>query len=194
MTADEKEKKEENKEEEQEITIEATGEDMGGEKSLPEERLKKLEEKLRKCQELKEEYLGGWQRAKADLINARKDDERKNQEFLKFSNAALVFEILPVLDSFEMAFANEKEDSKNSKGFYMIKMQLEDILKRYGLEPIKSVGEKLDLRLHEAVGEVESEKEEGLIMEEMQRGYTLHGKILRPARVKVSAKSGSARG
>lgn len=163
------------------------------------EKIKKLKEDLGKCREEKQEYLNGWQRAKADLINARKDDERRNQEFLKFANASLVSAILPVLDSLELAFTDNefsptvtsanKQDSRFSKGIFLIKMQLEDILKRYGLEPIKSIGAKADFNLHEIVGETESEKEEGIIIEELQKGYIFYGKILRPARVKISKTS-----
>lgn len=174
-------------EEKEEIVVEETS-DEGGNLDF-QDKIKQLREKLKKCQELKEEYLDGWQRAKADLINARKDDERRNQEFLRFANAILVSEILPVLDSFDLAFGEEMEkESKFSKGVLLIKMQLEDILKKYGLEPIKSVGEKVNLQMHEIVGEVKSEKEEGIIVGEIQKGYLLHGKVLRPARVKVSKK------
>ncbi len=181
----------EDKNEEEIIVEETIGEE--GDFSF-QEKIKKIQEKLKKCQELKEEYLDGWQRAKADLINARKDDERRNQEFLKFANAALVFEILPVLDSFDLAYLNESsfakasedKDSKFSKGILLIKMQLEDVLKKYGLEEIKSIGEKLNLQFHEIIGETESEKEEGIIVEEIQKGYLLNGKVLRPARVKIS--------
>lgn len=151
------------------------------------EKFKQLQDKLKKCQELKEEYLNGWQRAKADLINARKDDERRNQEFLKFANATLVSELLSVLDSFDLALESEGE-SKFSKGIILIKMQLGDVLKRYGLEEIKSVGEKFNLQLHEIIGEVASEKEEGIVVEEVQKGYLIYGKVLRPAKVKISKK------
>lgn len=174
----------EDNEKNEEIIVEETIDEEGD--SSFQEKIKKFQEKLKKCQELKEEYLDGWQRAKADLINARKDDERRNQEFLKFANAALIFEILPILDSFDLAFANE--NSKFSKGIFLIKMQLEDVLKKYGLEVIKSVGEKFNLQLHEVIQEVESEKEEGIITEEIQKGYLLNGKVLRPARVKINKK------
>lgn len=147
--------------------------------------LEKLKEKLKKCQELKEEYLNGWQRAKADLINARKDDERRNQDFAKFANFMLISDVLPILDSFNLALESGK-DSQFSKGVLLIKIQLEDTLGKYGLSIIKSIGEKTNLQFHEIVGEVESEKEEGVIIEEIQKGYLLNGRVIRPARVKVS--------
>ncbi len=172
------------KNKDEEITIE---EETGEENPSFSDKFKKLEEKLKKCQELKEEYLNGWQRAKADLINARKDDERRNREFMKFANSTLIYDILPVLDSFNLAFlAAAKQDSKFSKGILLIKMQLENTLEKYGLEPIRSVDEKANLQMHEIIGEIESEKEEGIIIEEIQKGYLLHGKLIRPAKVKVS--------
>ncbi len=182
---DEKEnKEEENKNgnnEDEEIVVE----DEIGENPDFQEKIKKVEEKLKQCRELKDEYLHGWQRAKADLINARKEDERRNQEFAKWANAYLISDLLPVLDSFNLALTSEKE-SNFSKGINLIKMQLEDALKKYGLEPIKSIGEKINLQFHELVAETQSEKEEGIIVEEVQKGYLLNGKVLRPARVKVS--------
>ncbi|PJC25208.1 MAG: nucleotide exchange factor GrpE [Candidatus Tagabacteria bacterium CG_4_9_14_0_2_um_filter_41_11] len=167
----------------EEITVEETVDD-GGNLDI-QEKFKQLQEKLKKCQELKEEYLNGWQRAKADLINARKDDERRNQDFAKFANFMLISDILPILDSFNLALENEK-DSKFSKGVLLIKIQLEDTLGKYGFSSIKSMGEKMNLQLHEIVGEIESEKEEGIIIEEVQKGYLLHGRVIRPARVKIS--------
>jgi len=167
----------------EEITVEETIED-GGNLDI-QEKFKQLQEKIKKCQELKEEYLSGWQRAKADFINARKDDERRNQDFVKFANFMLVSDILPILDSLNLALENEK-DSKFSKGVFLIKMQLEDVLGKYGFSSVKSVGEKINLQIHEIVGEIESEKEEGIIIEEIQKGYLLHGRVIRPARVKIS--------
>ncbi len=181
----EEEKKQEEKDEE-EIVVEENIDEVN---PSFQEKLEKIKEKLKKCQELKDEYLSGWQRAKADLINARKEDERRNQEFLKFANASLIFEILPVLDSFELALANEEKDSKFSKGIFLIKMQLGDVLRKFGLEPIKSIGEKANLQFHEIVGEIESEKEENVIIEELQKGYLLNGKVIRPAKVKISKKT-----
>ena len=173
-----------NSESEEEIVVDENIEEAD---SSFQEKLEKFKEKLKKCQELKEEYLNGWQRAKADLINARKDDERRNQDFAKFANFMLISDVLPILDSFNLALESEK-DSQFSKGVFLIKMQLEDILGKYGFSPIKSIGEKTNLQLHEIVGEVESEKEEGIIVEEIQKGYLLNGRVIRPARVKISKK------
>ena len=69
--------------------------------------LKKLREKLRECQKQKEEYLTGWQRARAELVNARKEDEKHKDEFKKFAAASLIDDLLSIADSFEMAFKDK---------------------------------------------------------------------------------------
>lgn len=156
------------------IKIEEEGEELN-------DKLKKLKGKLKKCQKEKEEYLAGWQRAKADFINSRKENEQRQKEFAKFANGLLISELLTVLDSFDLATKNSKD-----KGFALIKSQLKDILKRYELEEIKTTGEEFNPEFHEAIEEVESEKESGIIIEEIQKGYTLHSKVIRASKVKIS--------
>jgi molecular chaperone GrpE len=146
-----------------------------------EEKIKKLKDKLKKCQKEKEEYLDGWQRAKADFINARKEEGEKREEFTKFANSLLISEILTVLDSFDLALQNTKD-----KGLQLIKAQLCGILKKHGLESIKTDGKKFNPEFHESIEEVKSEKESGMVVEEIQKGYLLHNKVLRPAKVKIS--------
>jgi len=153
-------------------------------------KLKKLREKLKKCQKEKEEYLAGWQRAKADLINYKKEQEQKISDYYKFANEGLILEILPVLDSFEEALKHNKDDVGGEthqwrKGLIQIYNQLKNILKNQGLEEIKAIGEKFNPEFHEALEEVESNKPEGIIVEEIQRGYKLHGRVIRPSKVKV---------
>ncbi len=155
----------------------------------------KLEEKpeeideLSKCQKEREEYLEGWKRAKADLINYKKDEAKRFEAVIKFSNEALVRDLVNVLDSFDLALVSleAQADPKTQKGLYLIRAQLEDILKQNGLERIIiSVGQPFDPALQEAVAELESDKPSGTIIEEVERGYLLNGKLIRPARVKVA--------
>jgi len=144
---------------------------------------------LTKCQKEREEYLEGWKRAKADLINYKKDEAKRFEAVIKFSNEALVRDLINVLDSFDLALVSleAQADPKIQKGLYLIRAQLEDILKQNGLERIIiSVGQPFDPALQEAVAEVESDKPSGTIIEEVERGYLLNGKLIRPARVKVS--------
>ncbi|MEK7641003.1 MAG: nucleotide exchange factor GrpE [Patescibacteria group bacterium] len=139
----------------------------------------------------KEEYLNGWKRAKADLINYQKDETKRAQEFVKIANASIIIDLIPVLDSFDLALSIAQSggsaDLTTGKGVVMIKSQLEEILKRYGVEKMDSgIGKPLDTRLQEAVGEVESEHPPGTVAEEVGRGYSLNGKVLRPAKVKIA--------
>lgn len=165
---------------EEDIKIEEESFDDTQDKNI-ESKIKKIKDKLKKCQKEKEEYLNGWQRAKADFINARKEEEKKREEFIKFSNQMLMTDILPVLDSFELAIENSKD-----KGFTLIRSQLSDVLEKYGIEEIKSEQEKFNPNLHEVIEEVESEQESGIIIESVQKGYKLNNKTLRPAKVKIS--------
>lgn len=153
-------------------------------------RFKKLKNKLKKCQQEKQEYLDGWQRAKADLINYRRRQEEQMKEWQKLINQGLICELLPVLDSLEAGISNYELRITNNKekdsDLENIKKQLWEILKKHGLEEIKSLGQKFNPEFHETVESVESDKEEGTIVEEVQKGYTLNGKVIRVAKVKVT--------
>ena len=152
------------------------------------EKPEKIDE-FSKCQKEREEYLDGWKRAKADLINYKKDESKRFESIIKFSNEGLIRDLVNVLDSFDLALvALENEaDAKKEKGLYLIRQLLEDILKQNGLEGIIiSVGQPFDPSLQEAVAEIESDKQSGTIIEEVERGYLLNGKLIRPARVKVA--------
>ena len=137
-----------------------------------------------------EEYLDGWKRAKADYLNFKKETEKRQTEIIQFANAALIIELLPVVDHFKLACAHIPENQKDAdwvKGFIHVKNQLTDFLKNLGIEEIKTVGEKFDPSFHEAVESVTSDQAaSGLVTEEVKPGYTLQGKLLQPAKVKVA--------
>lgn len=150
---------------------------------MPEESVNELEQ----CKKEREEYLNGWKRAKADLINYQKDENKRFEEIIKLANIAIIKDLISVLDSFDLALSVLEKDRKAEKGMYMIKAQLEDIMKKSGLEKMAdSVGGKFDPNFQETIGEMESDKPAGEILEEMERGYSLNGRVLRPARVKIS--------
>lgn len=171
--------------EEEEIIIE-------DEVKTPDDQLKKLKKKLKQCKKEKEEYLDGWQRAKADFINARKEEEKRKQELTKYFNLIIISDILPVLDSFDLAFrfggksTGKNTEDKTNAGFALIESQLRNVLKHHGLEVIKCTGEQFNPELHESVGEIESNHESGTIVEEVTKGYTLHGKVIRASKVKTA--------
>ena len=139
-----------------------------------------------KCLKEKDEYLDGWKRAKAELINYKKDEAKRFEAIIKFSNEALIKEIIKVLDSFDLALNSLEKEGKAEKGIYLIRAQLEDILKQNGLERIiVGIGQQFDPAFYEVVASVESDKESGIIIEEVEKGYFLNGKLIKPARVKV---------
>lgn len=152
--------------------------------------LEEIKKKLEECEKLKNEYLAGWQRARADLINYKKEELERVGNLIKYASEGLILELLPILDNFEVAEKKLPENLKNDenvKGLLLIKKQFQDFLKKQGVEEIKSVGEKFDPSLHEVVEEIETdEKETGIIIEEIQKGYKINGRLLRPAKVKVS--------
>jgi len=162
------------------------GTTAGEGKKIPIEETKK---QLEECQKQKEDYLKGWQRAKADFINYKKGELERAKDFLKFANIGLIMNFLPILDNFEKAEKETPEDLKNNqyfKGLLQIKKQIQDFLKSQGVVEIESIGKKADLNFHEIVGEVEmKDKEPGIIVEEVQKGYLIEDKLLRVAKVKT---------
>lgn len=151
------------------------------------ETLGETQVKREQCEKLRDEYLDGWKRAKADLINYKKEEAQRIEQFIKFSNEQILQELVSVLDSFDLGMAALKDNDEALAGVRLIKNQFEDLLKRYGLEHIEvKVGDEFNPSCHEAVGEEESEKPPNVVVKEVGRGYTLHDKVIRPARVKVS--------
>jgi molecular chaperone GrpE len=143
-------------------------------------------EKLKKCEEERDEYLKGWQRAKADFANYKKDEGKRFAELAKYAHATLLEELITVLDNFDMAIEAHKGACVD-KGIYMIRAHLEDVLRKRGLERISiSPPTPFDAATMEAIGEMESSEPEGAVVEEITAGYRLYDKVLRPARVKVS--------
>ena len=137
------------------------------------DQVKKLKEKLKTAEAKAKDYLDGWQRAQADFVNIRKRDEEAKMEFLKFAKGDLLVQLLPVLDSLVLAQGHAQPIYK----------QLMQILKQSGLEEYNPKGEDFDPRKHESIGTLEGE--ENKILEVVQKGYILSGKIIRPAKVKI---------
>jgi molecular chaperone GrpE len=142
---------------------------------------------LEKIIKEKDEYFSGWQREKADFLNYKKQEFERLKETLNIAKESLFKELIPVLDNFNLAekAIPEKEKGKNSiKGLLLIKKQLEDSLKSLGLEEIETIGKQFDPKMHEAIEEVGG-TEPGVIVEEVQKGYTFQDKIVRVAKVKI---------
>jgi len=160
--------------------------------------LEELKKQLGECQKLKDEYLAGWQRARADFLNYKKEELERIGDILKYGDLGLILKILPILDNFYLTEKKLPENLKadvNIKGILQIKNQILDFLKNQGIEEIKTVGEKFDPNFHEIIGEVSPSEasakegefsESGIVLEEIQKGYLIHGRLLRPAKVKVT--------
>ncbi len=146
-----------------------------------------MKEKLAAAERQRDEYLSGWQRAKADFVNYKKDEMKHLQEIAQYGNEELMKDLVSVLDNFDLGLRAMEKAGPVEKGVYMIRSQIEDILKRKGLQRVSvKVGDGFDPSIAEAVAMAESDKPPGTILEEIEPGYKLYDKIIRPARVKVA--------
>jgi molecular chaperone GrpE len=135
------------------------------------------------------------QRSMADLSNYRKRSESEREEVTKFANMLLVSELLPVLDNFERALAaipRELEQFTWLQGIALIERHLRALLEREGLQTIEAAGTPFNPSFHEAIVEEEAaDVAPGTVIGEMQRGYTMHGRVIRPTLAKVSKAPGA---
>jgi molecular chaperone GrpE len=138
------------------------------------------------------EYLDNWRRAAADLANYKKRMEKESAEMSKFMNAALIMRLLPVLDDFERALKTLPENLRGLTwidGVMLIARKMQMILEAEGLKPIEALNKPFDPNLHEAVIHEETDQaEEGTVIGELQKGYLLNDRVLRPTMVKVAKK------
>ena len=133
-----------------------------------------------------EGYLANWQRAQADFINYKRRTEQEKEEIGKFANATLMLSLLPVLDYLERAFTSiPPKLAKLSwvDGIRLIERKLQASLEAQRLSQIKALGEPFDPNLHEAV--MYGKGKEGIVIEELQKGYKLHDRVIRPTMVVV---------
>lgn len=146
-----------------------------------------------------EEYLSGWKRAQADYANLKKEHEREKLEYAKYANERLLDALLPAVDQYETALRytpdittlpdDEQKKLKNwIIGLHAVKSLWEGVFQSIGLEKVRVTGE-FDPQLHEAVGEEPSGSLAGQIVRIEQDGWSLNGKLLRPAKVIVSTQS-----
>ncbi len=181
----------ENNKDEQEIVSEELDDSVVAEESA-QATIKKLRDKIKTLEKEKEEYLTGWQRAKADNVNSRRlaDEERKNT--IQFANRGLIEDLLPVLASFDLAFSNkeawEKVDKNWRAGVEYIYSQLKTALENNGLEEIDSLGAVYNPIEHEAVETVltQDKAQDGKLVQVLSKGFKLNGKTISVPKVKVA--------
>lgn len=137
-----------------------------------------------------EEHQQRLLRVQADYDNFRRRTVKEKEELAKYASSVLITQLIPVIDNFERALTTGDENANSSayaKGVEMIFRQFMDVMSAEGLTPMNSVGEAFNPEYHQAIMQVESDEyEEGIVVEEIQKGYLLKDKVLRPAMVKVS--------
>jgi molecular chaperone GrpE len=145
-----------------------------------------LKEALAEEKTRAEEYLANWHRAQADFVNYKRRSEQEREEFGRFANATLMFNLLPSLDDIERALASLPGKLANLTwvdGIRLIERKLRASLEIQGLQAIEALGKAFDPNLHEAVRQ--DAGKEGIIIEELQKGYQLHDRVIRPTMVVV---------
>ena len=149
-----------------------------------------LEEEVARLQSALDEQQQKWLRAQADFDNFRRRTQKEKDQLGKYASMKLIMELVPVIDNFERAMTSVPQHAEAEsfvKGIDMIFRQLDQVLKGEGLIVMETVGHPFDPEFHQAIMQVESEEhEEGIVVEEVQKGYMLKDKVLRPASVKVS--------
>ncbi len=161
---------------------------------------KELEEAIVQAQT----NLDGWKRTAADFENYKRRKEGENKELVDFAREVTVAKLLPTLDSLEQALKHQPPANDELKttqpeffdkyknwqnGVNGIVMQLDKALEELGVKKISALGQKFNPHFHEAVREAESDKDNGIIVDEMQTGFELNGKVIRPSQVVISKKS-----
>jgi molecular chaperone GrpE len=146
------------------------------------------EKDVEQLQNERDEYLEGWKRAKADLVNYKKEEAERMARIAEYAEHEFLKKVFPILDNIERAMQLIPEKEKKNqvyKGFVQIAFQWKNFLVHNGVEEIETAGKPFNPEFHEAVGEEEG-KDSGIVAEVVEKGYRINGKLLRPAKVKVT--------
>src|SRR5450755_346091 len=174
-----------------ELPASENGEDEGATTESPSARASAESSELQKLKVERDTLIDRLARLQAEFENARKRAVREQQEFREFALADALKALLPVLDSFERALQSAPPGkSEFRSGIELIDKQLHDVLHKLGLRPVPAKGELFDPHLHEAIEMVDTgEARDHEVLEELQSGYKLKDRLLRPAMVKVARNS-----
>lgn len=150
----------------------------------------------RQIEEIKEEAatnLAGWQRSQADFENYKKREEGKQAEILEFAKEVTIVKLLPIIDTLEQGLRHAPPGVDESwlKGIEGTLQKLDKTLEEMGVKKIEAVGKQFDPNFHEAVRMVEESeagKPDGTVLEDLQVGYEINGKVIRPSQVVISKK------
>jgi molecular chaperone GrpE len=163
--------------------------------SAPPQDTQALSQELENLKKERDSLYDRLLRKQAEFENYKKRIDREKSEFAQFASVEVMKGLLNTLDSFDLALQNAAAAGSGNedtlKGFELIYKQLQDTLMRFGLKPIESKGQTFDPNYHQAVStEPSDDLEENTVVQEMRKGYTLNGRLLRPAMVSVSVKKG----
>lgn len=178
------------KDEHDDVVIEPEhGEDAG--EGQPEEKIAKMREELKRCRQEKQEYMDGWQRAKADYVNALKRFETDSKAAGFRGTVRAVETLLPAFDALERAkehMGQANPPAGGPEGFLAIAKQLESAFAALGLEEVGKVGERFDPAYHEALGQdaAESAETDDTITAILEKGWKVGDAVIRPAKVRVA--------
>lgn len=148
-----------------------------------------MQQELDRLRRQTDEHQQRLLRAQADFDNYRKRTLKEKEDLLKYASFSIVEQLLPVIDNFERAMQASKSNNDYdslSKGLDMIIRQLGQVLEQEGVATIDAVGQPFNPEYHQAVAQVESDQGEGIVVEELQKGYKLKDRVIRPSMVKVS--------
>lgn len=155
----------------------------------------KKDEQIATLAKEKEEYIDKWKRALAEMENYRKRNEKQLEEIKKFAVENILYQLLSVADNFDRALAHiNASTSENAvkQGIEMIYKELKNLLAQNGVKPIDALGKDYDPNFHEALEMLRKGNNENgskyIVVEEVLPGYTLHNRLLRPAKVKIAER------
>ena len=181
--------KKKEKVEECEETQEPTYEELLEEISSKNDEIEHLKEELEKQEEKTNEYVSYSQRLQADFENFKKVNEKQNREIIKYANENLITKILDSYEDLGRALENSSNYDELKEGIELINNKMKETLKKEGLAEIPTKGEKFDPFKHEALmAEKDDDVENGYIIEELMKGYTLKDKVIKYSKVKVCKK------
>lgn len=154
------------------------------------ESLNSLQESLQAAQEESRKNYDLYLRAVAEMENLRKRHQRERDEYLKFASLPLIKSLLTVIDDLDRALAMaapNQDYSSLHKGIEMVCQRLKEIVSSAGVEPVEALGQDFDPQYHQPLAvEASAEHPDNIVIEELQKGYVMHGRVIRPSLVKVS--------
>ena len=188
MKEEKENKKEENKT--QENTQENKEPENEAQSKKCEEGEEEKKEKENKKENKEQEYLECWKRERAAFLNYKREEMERMKKVVKFANEELILNVLNILDNIYIAekeLPKELENNQWVKGILKTKNQILDFLKKQGIEEIEALGKKFNPCFHEASAFIKASADKTeTIIEEIRKGYLLHGKVIRPSKVKIA--------